>query len=154
MKPRVLRENMEKRDWYVLGALAVVWVSSIVFVDRWWKGLPEEEQGPATILGFEITIAAMALAMLVSIGIIYYAARVYGGTVGKGLYMFVWGLIFQLSLPIEVYWHILNLPHPVGPAWLGIDPYWWLGFFHTAIAVGLALKAYGFYLIVQGLGER
>lgn len=144
--------NMNKTDWAVFAAVILVIAIGTYTVDTWNKSATSQEEGIARAVEANMgTVYAMTIFLVVAILITYYCVRIFGGTIGKGFYMFMWGFVFQLSLPIEVYWHLQTLPDPVGNPWLGLPSYWWLGFFHAAIAVSLALMGYGFYMLVRDL---
>lgn len=155
--------NLETKDWAAFVAIILVITAGTYVVDSWNKSADSKEEGIARAVEANMgTVYAMTAFLIVAILISYYCVRIFGGTVGKGFAMFMWGFVFQLSLPIEVYWHLQTLPDPVGNPWLAnlfggpifdviFSSYWWLGFFHAAIAVSLALMGYGFYMLVRDL---
>lgn len=151
---KALFDNVTKRDGIVLAAVIAVTAIATYIVDGMVKAAESKEAAMAVTGQADMgTVVLMALMLVVAIVISYRCVRVYGGSVGKGFYMFIWGFLFQLALPIEVAWHLLNLPKMVGQPWLGIPSYWWLGFFHTLIAVSIALMGYGLYMLVRDLEQ-
>lgn len=149
---RAFLDQMENRDMYLFGAIIVATLVATYLTDKAVKSAGGEKEAIALTVKLNMgTTLFMALTLLAAVIISYYCIRVYSGDIGKGFYMFIIGFIFQLSLPIEVFWHLENLPKLVGAPWLGIPSYWWFGFFHAAIAVSIGLMGYGFYMLVRDL---
>lgn len=152
---KALYENMTKRDGLLLGAVVALTFIATYTVDRLVKAAEGEDAAMAITGQADMgTVVLMALMLVAAIVVSYRCVRIYGGTVGKGFYMFIWGFLFQLALPIEVAWHLIGLQSAnpmVGPAWLGVPSYAWLGFFHTMIAASVALMGYGLYILVRDL---
>lgn len=144
-----LISQLQKRDWYLLGLFAVLTVVTTYVTDTLINSAGSQQEAVAlTVLFDQGTTVFMGLMLVSGIAISYYCIHVYGGQMAKGFYMFIFGFLFQLTLPIEVAWHLQGLPELVGPAWAGISPFGWFGFFHGSIAVSMLMMGYGLYLLI------
>lgn len=128
-------KHLEKKD--VIGflvALALVIVGSFA-----GRGL-----GPATVEYY--TSIIMTVLILLGVFFIYKAGTTWAGDFARYLSIMGGGfLLLLISWMPHIHWHMVK-KGPLGPPWMGLNPSFWLNFFHLVTALGFGVMTYGFYL--------
>lgn len=133
--------NLESKDYGLIGGLLAVSAAiGYLGTTGFWAGFVGGDVPPGMVLEMwldRLTVVIIFAGLLA----IYKARGLWGGEVARNLELIGAGLAgYMLVYLPHIHWHIAE-----SPAWLGMDPNFWFGFFHMIQAAAFFLASYGFY---------
>lgn len=134
--------NLEKRDWYLIGAGTVLAIIS---------GIIGQYYTVSMATGVFIDQVSV-VPILIGLVFIYLARSEWSGDIARTLELIGIGLAIHMIVFIpHLNWHISGATLTDLPPLMGVPASFWYVFFHGLTLTGFALIGYGFYLLTENI---